>query len=501
MSNVLCITVRFLDPMPQFHGRADGGEPEWPPSPLRLFQALVDAAASRWRDLRFDDYAKPFLRWLEKQAPPTIIAPIHHIGVPVRIAVPNNDLDVWAGPLSRGLQPKRQPNELKTMKTVRTTRLIPASGDAVHYLFPLAETDTEFATHHETLCTATRSITHLGWGVDMVAGNASEMSEEETAKLTGERWRPAAGASATQLRVPRVETLLALMEKHTAFLNRLPNDGFRPMQPLTAFDMVGYRRDTDPASREYVAFRIMSVDPDDPNPAFDTSRRCRDVAAWVRHATGEVCKDWPFPNYAAFVHGHDENGNQTKGERADERFMYLPLPTINHALNRVKSIRRVLIAAPPGFQDRIDWIRRRLPGQELVWDNKVVGLLNLLPTSDWVLNRYIGPKEGSRTWSTVTPVVWPGHDDRDPEKAERILRRAFVDAGVSRELVDGITEIAWRPVGFRAGADLASRYCLPDRLKGQRYHVRVRFAHPIRGPLAVGAGRYRGFGLFAAESD
>ncbi|HEV3440895.1 MAG TPA: type I-U CRISPR-associated protein Csb2, partial [Gemmata sp.] len=71
MSNVLCITVRFLDPMPQFHGRADGGEPEWPPSPLRLFQALVDAAASRWRDLRFDDYAKPFLRWLEKQAPPT----------------------------------------------------------------------------------------------------------------------------------------------------------------------------------------------------------------------------------------------------------------------------------------------------------------------------------------------------------------------------------------------------------------------------------------------
>jgi CRISPR-associated protein Csb2 len=30
-------------------------------------------------------------------------------------------------------------------------------------------------------------------------------------------------------------------------------------------------------------------------------------------------------------------------------------------------------------------------------------------------------------------------------------------------------------------------------------HVRLRFAEPFSGPLAIGAGRYRGFGLFAAE--
>lgn len=275
-------------------------------------------------------------------------------------------------------------------------------------------------------------------------------------------------------------------------MHRLPED--------TPFHVVGYRQAMEPELRSWVAFAILKPDASG-NKSFHTPRRCRDVAAWVRHATGEVCKDWLFPNYAAFVHGHDENGKQTKGERADERFMYLPLPTINHALNRVESICRVLITAPPGFKDRIDWIRRRLPGQELIWDAEVVGLLNLLPTNDWVLNQYIGPKDGSRTWSTVTPVVWPGHDDRDQEKAERILRKAFVDAGISRELVDGIKEIAWRPVGFRAGVELASRYSLPDRLNGQRYHVRVRFAHPVHGPLAVGAGRYRGLGLFATASD
>ena len=43
MSDYLCITVRFLQPYS--HGRGDGGEPEWPPSPLRLFQALQRRAS------------------------------------------------------------------------------------------------------------------------------------------------------------------------------------------------------------------------------------------------------------------------------------------------------------------------------------------------------------------------------------------------------------------------------------------------------------------------
>ena len=41
------ISVTFLDPV--FHGRADGEEPEWPPSPLRLFQALLAGAAAASR--------------------------------------------------------------------------------------------------------------------------------------------------------------------------------------------------------------------------------------------------------------------------------------------------------------------------------------------------------------------------------------------------------------------------------------------------------------------
>lgn len=493
MTSFLCITLRFLDPVPRFHGRGDDGNPEWPPSPLRFFQALVCASAARWRDKSFDEYARPALHWLEAIRP-TILSPqVPAESFGYRMYVPNNSGDLMTVAWARG-DTETSMAKFRVEKDIRPTHLL--GGDGIHFLFPLG---VGVCPHFDVLAAAARSITHLGWGVDMVTGNATVITEDEAAKLPGERWLPADGPTANNLRVPRVGTLNDLVRKHGEFLNRLSEDGFKPVGPLREFQVVGYRRATEPESRRWVAFAILKPDASG-NASFDAARRCRDVAAWVRHATGQVCQHWPFPDYEAFVHGHDANGNQIKGERADERFMYLPLPTINHALKRVESIRRVLIAAPPGFNDRITWIRRRLPGQELVWDQEAVGLLNLLVTDDWVLNQYLGPKDGVRSWSTVTPVVWPGHDDRDPDKAERILRKAFVDAGISRELVDGITELEWRGVGFRAGVDLATRYCIPQPLKGPRYHVRVKFSHPIRGPFAVGAGRYRGLGLFAAES-
>ena len=200
------------------------------------------------------------------------------------------------------------------------------------------------------------------------------------------------------------------------------------------------------------------------------------------------------------MHGHDpaDNAKQLRGDKADDRFMYLPLPTINSKLGRVESIRRVLIAAPVAFRERIEWVRRRLAGQDLVGlDGEVKGLLNILPASDWVLRRYVGT---AADWSTVTPVIWSGFDAGDLKKAERILRRAFVDAGLPGELV-AEAELAWRPVGFRRGVELATRYCRPDELRGRRFHVRVRFPHAVAGPLAVGGGRYRGLGVFVIDDS
>ena len=119
----------------------------------------------------------------------------------------------------------------------------------------------------------------------------------------------------------------------------------------------------------------------------------------------------------------------------------------------------------------------------------------------------------------MTPVVLPGFDDpdglrkklNDRPNAEQqknllgrldrrildLIKKAFRQAGWPNELVEQ-SDLEYREVGFRAGVDLSRRYELPP-LKFSRYHVRVRFRHSIQGPLIVGAGRYRGLGVFAAE--
>lgn len=489
MSSVLCLTVRFLDPLPRFHGRSSGGDPEWPPSPLRFFQALVAAAAARWRPGQFRERAGPAFQWLEKQRLVVLGAVPKDRSVGYRMYVPNNSGDLMTAAWARGATATSMA-EFRVEKDVLPTQLL---SDDLHYLVPLNGD----CPHFDTLRDAARSITHLGWGVDMVAGDATILSTDDAPKLLGETWRPTIGRG-TPLRVPVAGTLEDLMSKHNAFLHRLTGDGFKPVPPLSKFAIVHYRRATDPVPRPFAAFSILKPDASG-NRAFDTARRCKDVAGWMRHAVGEVCRGWPHGDIEGFVHGHDGPGKPLKGERANERFMYLPLPSIERRgdLGRhVGAIRRVLITAPPGFSERVEWVRRRLAGWELVSDGRGVGILNILPTSDWVLQQYT---RAARVWSTVTPVVWPGHDDRDERKAEAILRRAFEQAGLAAEVVAGIQELDWRSVGFRAGVYLAQRYLRPEHMTGRVCHVRVRFSHPVAGPLAVGAGRYRGFGLFAVE--
>ena len=79
-----CVTIRFLDP--RFHGRGDRG-PEWPPSPFRLFQALLAAAS---RNGLLDEEA---FHWLERLSPPEILAPPVLPVSSWKNYVPNNDSD------------------------------------------------------------------------------------------------------------------------------------------------------------------------------------------------------------------------------------------------------------------------------------------------------------------------------------------------------------------------------------------------------------------------
>src|SRR5690606_25459590 len=102
MPSALLISVRF------HHGRYHGVG-DWPPSPARLFQALVAGAANGGEVAEADRTA---LRWLETLEPPVIAAPVHRVGRGYASYVPNNDLDAVGG------DPRRV-SEIRTAKSIR----------------------------------------------------------------------------------------------------------------------------------------------------------------------------------------------------------------------------------------------------------------------------------------------------------------------------------------------------------------------------------------------
>ncbi len=509
MTQILRVTVRFLVPEPTFHGQRDGSEPEWPPSPLRLFQALVDAAASRWRKQQFARHAQPLFQWLERLGQPDIVAPAYKVGKQFRIAVPNNDLDAWADSISKGNVPKKQPNELKTMKQIRPVHLV---GDALHYLFALPE---EPCPDLEVLRTAARSITHLGWGVDMAVGDAAVLNVEQTAGLAGTRWHPSP-AGGTSLRVPKVGTLDDLIHKHANFVSRVSEGGFRPVPPLRMFDIVRYRRNTDPPPRPCAFFKL--VDDNDDGVAYPHAKLI-EIAGMVRHVAIDMMTANPPRDIRGrspeqwieqYVAGHRPRNGNTEG-RPHSQFSYVPLPSIGHE-HTDPAVRRVMVVAPIGDEDWLDHLAQRLDGRVL---QPKAGTplppgtrLELIPGKqrDGVRNAYTRP---SKTWASFTPVILPGHDDHKPNKTESLIRKALAQSGIEQPC-----KFEWSAFShFRKsyGAHKYVRdenapdgkrlvgYHRPDHLRDQSaVHLSLHFDNPVPGPITIGAGRHCGLGLFAA---
>jgi CRISPR-associated protein Csb2 len=493
MSSLLCITVRFLQSYS--HGRGEDGNPEWPPSPLRLFQALVAASAGRWNQRTELAYAQPALHWLEVQPPPTIVAAdavrSHY---PYRLYVPDNVADKVAASWSRGQNASIA--DYRSEKDVRPMHLL---GEAVHYLYPLRDGTCSYL---DILTAAARSITHLGWGIDMVVGNASVISGEQAAGLSGHRWQPSTTGS-TALRVPIEGTIDDLMRKHKAFLGRLSNEGFRPVPPLRAFRVRGYRRDDEPPQRPCRVFELRKADGG--RFRYPHSKLIH-LAGMIRHLAIEAMKASPPVGVddtwvETYVAGH-----VVEHEREHRQLSYLPLPSVGHQ-HADPGVRRIMITAPPGDDIWLDHVARHLAGQQLgplrgdeFGDAEPPFLVPI--RGDNVSQRYTKP---ANAWHSFTPVILPGHDDHKPEKTRKLVEKALAQSGVDQPCQFEWSTFSRFPKSFSAHKyDRNGRltgYVRPDHLLTQTaVHLTLRFKDGLKmpGPIAVGAGRHCGLGLFAA---
>jgi CRISPR-associated protein Csb2 len=116
-------------------------------------------------------------------------------------------------------------------------------------------------------------------------------------------------------------------------------------------------------------------------------------------------------------------------------------------------------------------------------------------TQDHVLNAYV---KRSAIWTTVTPVALPGSDEGKAQKSAKLLDKMFKHAGYSTE---DVAELAFQRVPFLRGPEDAKQYRpkAPHYLANcTMYHMRIRWKHPMPGPMVLGSGRFCGLGLFAA---
>lgn len=460
------VQIRVAWPDGTYHGR------EWPPAPLRLYQALL----AGYRNGRAPDPAlAAALRHLETLDAPTIQAPPALAQAPVAAAVPNNDGDVACGYWAIDDQAKARRSEA-ALRTIRIRRPWRFDGPVTYVWAARPET----AEHLPALIRLAGCLTALGHGIDLAWAVASADADPPP----GIVYRPAP-AGERLLAVPYPGAYDALEDRYRALRHRIQGNAVRGV-PEPDHVQRAYRSELDPPERVWSLFSLQ--EPDSERPWSADGSRLRDVAAMTRHAIREAAgRAGLDAGTVSALMGHGEA----------ERILIHPLANVGH-LYADGRIRRVLLCAPTTLDPRV-WqaVVYRLVGSALAPPGTAEPVARLMPAGadDRLIGRYVGP---SAAWTTATPAVLPGHDRRRGKpRPERALARLLRHAGLSEALVE---RIDFEPAPRLRGS-LRARDCrLPSHLAGRpTVHLRIRWTIPIPGPLALGAGVGYGFGVLAAE--
>ncbi len=473
----ICIAVTFLNG--RYHGE------EWPPSPARLFQALVAGTMT----CGYREHApqiEPALAWLEKLQPPSIRATGAALETEHRLAVPNNDMDAVAREWLRGKP--GDPSAIRTMKTVRAWR-VEGNGPHVLYYWPLpgGSPPDHLAG---SLRLASEFLYSLGWGVDMAFADLPAQPAPPLHTLH----YPVGTQTDLSLQVPIEGTLADLHDTYSRFAARTSGRGVDAFTRPSMLRLQPYRR-PGAQSRPFCRFRLVSAEGTQTfvHP-WETSMK---LAAWIRHAAGlalenETTYDPAF--LSALVHGH--------GDGESGQLCYVPIPSITPP-HGDGMIRRCLIVEPPGSDGEIiRLLDRKLSGRVLTRDSgSQACALEPPERNDSVFRLYT---DARTRWRSVTPVILHGHNTSrkgviSVSKTERLLLRAFEIAGYHP---DQIESLSFQRAPYWPGCGGVSSLATPAHLNGlPRLHVEVNFRSPVRGPVLAGLGLHYGIGLFAAVQN
>ena len=482
MSRFLHISVRFYEG--RYHGAG-----AWPPSPARLFQALVAGAA---RGATLNPSAVAALTWLEELPPPRIAAPHATPGRTFIPFVPNNDLDAVSGDPSRR-------HEVRVAKPTRS--FLFDSDQPLVYCWQIPD---DAPADARAVCEIVDQLYQLGRGIDPAWAAAAILESEEAESLLFEH--PgilSVPAGAGDRPCPGPGTLTSLIERHAAGLNRFSRvSGNRPelqgfvQPPKPWFRLVNYD-----ARRRVLDYDLRGDQGFAPRPlhsVYAVATSLRDgAAARLSQALPELAGD-----VERFVVGRGAGASDL-----NRRIRIIPLPSIGTE-HTDPSVRRVRIEVPPACPIPLDDLRWAFDGLQARdpetgerWDGRLVSA-----EDTGMSERYCGK---ARVFRSVTPVALPAMHTRAHRELPRgsgSLRRMEHQHACTavRQALRHLGErtrpevVAVRREPFHAHGLRAESFVPGSRFPARSlWHVEIQFPAPVEGPLVIGNGRFCGLGLMA----
>jgi CRISPR-associated protein Csb2 len=526
MTYSLLISVRLL------HDRYHGCKPtreleDWPPSPFRLFQALLSGARlGRWYSHWRDDVDGDAFRWLETQRAPLIITPPVRKGQFVQYYMPNNDGDlVLSGNISK--------EKSRTGKRVQPWLV---NDGLIHYIWPISEELWDKSGPQiKRLAELTERMYQFGRCIDAACAEGRIVKTDEIHSLDGDVYYPDETRSGDSL-IPVAGALDQLIVRFNAFQHRLKQ--IRNYGPVTAVRRICYHHSTVPTKQ--VTFTLH--DPNNDNrfatlpvlySAIFTASVRNELASGLCHTLEQ------YPQHAGYSQAEVEKlvlGRDAVQADKSLRLLFLALPSIGHAYAD-GAVRRLMITVPSSSPFSGDLIIRLLDGKiihaEMCDLNHLsvrlksideAGLpLDSMEAEERMKIRFV-PKMGGKVWRSITPVILPGHvkihrpnvnDPLSVFQADQMRRSCMFDLAVKAIQNAGldpkkttVTKLQLEPFrsrDVRADAEWhlpksqkTGKAWLSDR---PRVHLELSMSEAFSGPLVIGDGRFLGLGLFATEGN
>ena len=466
---MLSIDVEYLSGVCYAAEINDDKTAEWPPSPDRLFSALVDAMSSRP-----GGRGKDALRWLESQKPPEVACPPHNRRDVREFYVPVQDKrgeGRYMGDMGPGLPiVTRKPRWFPAVVLPDDDQTVTMSWDS--------EPPPEVVRELEDLAAC---VPRLGHSSSLVRMSV------RTGKKTHGRTRFVPDDSGNvRIRCPSSGRLDDLLEGY----ERAEKEGIvwhpRPPDAWPRYTMLVGDAGVGHPSPIWNSWSVLAVGEDAPAPeSFPL------VAKAVRSVIIGGSSS-PVPEVVSGI---------APGGGPSQRSHMAIVPMLNvgwrHSDGGLLGLSVVMpsdVSAESPEQRVIDRAVGKFvePGFEIELPG---GLRLQLGHADDRLSlqtdRYT---RSSKAWVTVTPIAV----DR------------YAKAGVGQEIgiADSVERMGLpRPVSVgvsRAGTSygvLHAAKWVKHAGRGGLWHARIEFGVPVPGPVMVGAGRYRGLGLCMAEES